>query len=334
MKKLVLLALLVALPSLAESRNKYPDDYKPSSCAPDATRVCESFVKERMADHGGDFRGFNIKQEWVNAHWDEMQQVFRPLCAKIANCFTVKGNDWVFCSELLGPDFIATCDRFPAGSEDRSQCGMFATIYFMGMVGKKESDEAKACVAAQPATGTRKLEAWLDAPALTPDFNGRFTAYAIDAETHIPVKANVTFDGGTMDGNRGHKSITGYSLGWRAGFKSVPNERGHRDLIAPTVTFTAEGYEPLTIPIALEVPKLTVIMTPAKLKPGTNTITVTTVDHATGKPVEMRVMAGDRVLGKANAPLQLEWKAGEKRPEIWVTSLWGRYSDVVIAPGQ
>jgi hypothetical protein len=73
---------------------------------------------------------------------------------------------------------------------------------------------------------------------------------------------------------------------------------------------------------------------PAELKPGTNTITVTTLDAATGKPAEMRVMAGDRVLGKANAPLQFEWKRGEKRPEIWVTSLWNRYSDVVIAPAQ
>jgi hypothetical protein len=92
MKKLVFLILLVALPSFAESpaRNKYPDDYKPSPCAPDTASVCESYAKERIVHHGGDFRGFNIKSEWVNAHWDEMVQGFMPLCAKIANCFTVK----------------------------------------------------------------------------------------------------------------------------------------------------------------------------------------------------------------------------------------------------
>jgi hypothetical protein len=339
MKKLALLILVLALPSLADApkRNKYPDDYKPSPCAPPAAALCETFTKERIADHGGDFRGFNIKQEWVNAHWDEMRQSFMPLCEKIANCITVKGNDWVFCTELLGKEFIATCERFPAGSEDRKQCGEFATIYFMGMVAKKESDEAKACAAALPAPAAPgKLEAWIDAPAFTPDFNGRFVAYAIDAETHLPVRAYITIDAGMAKNNRGPKSITGYAMGWKAGFKAVPNEQGHRNVVPPAATFTAPGYEPLTIPIEMEVPQLTVIMTPPSksLKRGMNTITVETYDAVTNKPVEMRVMAGDRVLGKANTPLLFEWKEGEKRPEIWVTSLWNRYSDVVIAPAE
>lgn len=338
MKKLAFLFALLALPSLADSpkREIFPSDYKPSACAPDAATLCKSFQKERMADHGGNFRGFNIKQEWVNAHWDEMLEVYLPICAKIANCLTVKGNTWVFCADLMGNNFVTACERFPAGSQDREQCGMFATIYFLGIVGADEETATQACLAAQPATGPRKLEAWLAAPVLTPEFNGKFTAYALDAETHIPVRAFFTIDAGTMDGNRGPTSITGSPVKWRAGFRAVPNAQGHREFVAPTATFTAEGYEPLTIPVAIEVPKLTVTMTPppAELKPGTNTITVTTLDAATAKPVEMRVMAGDRVLGKANAPLQLEWKRGEKRPEIWVTSLWNRYSDVVVAPQQ
>lgn len=338
MKKLAFLLVLLALPSLAESpkREIFPSDYTPSPCAPDAATLCKSFQKERMAEHGGNFRGFNMKQEWVNAHWDEMVETYTPLCAKIGNCFTVKGNPWVFCADMLVKDFIGACERFPADSEDRKQCGMFATIYFLGIVGKEEHKAAQACVAAQPVTGTRTLEAWIEAPPLTPEFNGPFTAYAYDAETHIPVRAYFTIDAGTIDRNRGPKSITGYPVEWRAEFKAVPNAQGHRDLVAPSATFTAEGYEPLTIPIDIDVPKLIVIMTPppTQLEPGMNTITVQTLDDVTSKPVEMRVMTGNRVLGKANAPLQFEWKRGEKRPEIWVTSLWNRYSDVVIAPAE
>jgi hypothetical protein len=48
----------------------------------------------------------------------------------------------------------------------------------------------------------------------------------------------------------------------------------------------------------------------------------------------MRVMAGDLVLGNANAPVTLEWKKGQKRPEIWITSLFDRYGDEVVAPAQ
>jgi hypothetical protein len=71
---------------------------------------------------------------------------------------------------------------------------------------------------------------------------------------------------------------------------------------------------------------------PAALRTGTNRITVSTVDTVTGKPVEMRVMAGDRVVGDSNMPIELVLEKGAKRPEIWLTSLFDMYSDVVIAP--
>jgi hypothetical protein len=113
----------------------------------------------------------------------------------------------------------------------------------------------------------------------------------------------------------------------------VPNADGHRDIGAPTVTLNATGYKPLTIPIEMDVPKAIVEMSPAadQLKPGMNTITVTARDAATGEPAELRVMVGDRVLGNVNQPLQFEWPQGQKRPEIWVTSLYDQYSDAVVA---
>ncbi|HEU4889843.1 MAG TPA: hypothetical protein VFV49_18310 [Thermoanaerobaculia bacterium] len=337
MKKLLFL-LLLALPSFAQSpaREPFPSDYKASPCAADGAAVCGSFQKERMSESGATFRGFDIKQEWVNEHWDEMRQAFLPLCAKMGSCFTIKGNDWVFCVDLLGKDFLAACDRFPADSEDRRQCGMFSTIYFMGLGGQSKLHKpAQECAAAQPASGPRKLEVWIEPATYKPDFHGPLTAYAYDSETHIPVRAHLSIDGGKLKAiTNGIIPTVGYPVRWRAGFKSVPNAQGHRDFVPPSITFSAAGYEPVTIPIAMEVPKLTVQMTPSpsELKPGMNTITVTTIDAATNQPVEMRVMAGDRVLGKANTPLQLEWKHGQKRPEIWVTSLWDRYSDVVVAP--
>jgi hypothetical protein len=84
-----------------------------------------------------------------------------------------------------------------------------------------------------------------------------------------------------------------------------------------------------------DVPTLKTSITPdpSKLKKGTNRITVTTVDAVTGKPVEMRVMAGTTVLGESNKPIDLVLTS-KKSPEIWATSLFNVYSDVVIAPAK
>jgi hypothetical protein len=70
---------------------------------------------------------------------------------------------------------------------------------------------------------------------------------------------------------------------------------------------------------------------PDQLKPGKNIITVTARDAATGKPVEARVMAEDMAVGETNKPFELQLTRRDKRPEIWVTSLFDRYSDVVVA---
>ena len=338
MKKLILL-LVLALPALASApaREVFPSDYKPNPCAADADTVCQSFPQYKMSSYAGNFRGFNLSQQWVNDHWDEMLPAFKSICGKMGNCFTVKGNDWVFCLDLMRNSFVATCDRFPEGSEDRRQCVWFSTIYFIGLGGKTKLHESVQECAAKlpPSTELRKLEAWFVPSMLPNDFDDQLTAFAYDAETKIPVRARIAIDGGVLKSIEGPVATTGYAVKWRAGLKRVPNAQGHTDVIAPTATFTFDGYEPLTIPIPMDVPKLVVEMTPSELKRGTNAINITVRDAVTGKPVEMRVMANDRVLGNANrAPLQLEWERGEKRPEIWITSLWDRYSDIVVAPGE
>jgi hypothetical protein len=339
MKRLLLL-LLLAASAVADGpvRERFPSDYKPQPCAADTAAVCKSFPQGRIAEYGSAFRGFSIDQGWVDAHWDEMQQLFTPFCAKIANCFTVKDNDWVYCVDLLRDDFLATCDRFPDGTSDRQQCKMATLTYYIGLGAKTALHKtSQECVAAQgtPA-GPRKLEAWIDRETFTHGFEDLVTVYAYDAETHIPVRAVITVDAGHLLSTEGPVSTAGYPTKYRAALKRVTNAQGRHDVVAPTMTLNATGYETLTLPIAMDVPKIVVEVSPSPdaWKIGANTITVIARDAATGEPAEMRVLAGDRVLGKTNIPLQVTFERGKKRPEIWMTSLYDRYGDVVIAPAR
>jgi hypothetical protein len=291
-----------------------------------------------MSSNAATFRGFNLSQDWISAHWNEMIPLFRPLCAKIGNCFTVPGNDWVYCVDMLRNEFRATCDRFPKDSTDHEQCLMFSLTYYTGLGAKtKLSQQTKECVAAQPAQeGERTLQYWITPEKFKEGFDDLLRVHVYDAETHIPVRATVTFDAGKLVSTEGPISTAFYETKWTAGLKRVPNAQGHRDVVGATATVTANGYKTLTFPIDLAVPKVNITMSPAasELKPGKNAITVSAVDVVTGAPVEMRVMAGNRVVGNTNLPLQLELAPGQKRPEIWVTSLFDRYSDMVVAPAQ
>ena len=337
MKKIILLFLL-ALPALAQGpvREVFPSDYKPSPCAADPAAVCKSIERNRIVSYAALYRGFDLKEAWLDVHWDEMMGLFAPLCTKIANCFTVKDNTWTFCIDLMRDDFIGTCERFPKGSEDRTQCRMLATTYFIGIAGISDLHKAaQECAAGQASTGPHRLEAWVRPAKMDLSYNGELTVFAYDAETHLPVRASLSVDAGKLTRTDG-PAAAGSILKWRAGLKRVPNAQNHSDVVLPTATLTATGYEPLTIQFPLEIPTATVTMTPpaTQLKPGSNTITVTAVDSVTGKEVEMRVMAGETVLGDTNRPLQLELPAGKKRPEIWVTSLFDHYSDIVVAEKQ
>lgn len=334
MKKALLLFLL-ALPAMAQApvHEAFPSDYTPSPCAADPAAVCKSIEKHRIPDKAALYRGFDIDEDWLDAHWDEMMKLFAPLCTKIANCFTVQDNTWVFCLDLMRDDFIGSCERFPAGSNDRTQCRMLATTYYIGLAGISGLHKAaQECAAAQPSTGPRKLQAWVRPLKMDLSYNGELTVFAYDAATHIPVRAALSVDAGKLTRTDG-PAAAGSVLKWRAGLKRVPNTQNHRDVVPPTATLQATGYEPLTIHFPVDVPTAKVTMTPpaSELKAGANTITVTAVDTVTGQPVEMRVLAGDTILGPTNQPLQLTLEAGKKRPEIWATSLFDHYSDVVVA---
>jgi hypothetical protein len=210
---------------------------------------------------------------------------------------------------------------------------MFTMTYWVGLKAKGGlQEEAQKCMAAQPQT-EKTLQAFVVQQNIGPDFNGELRVHAYDADTHIPVRAYLNIDAGKLQSIEGPVPRTGYPNKWRGHLKRVPNADGHFDVVTPTATLTAEGYKTLTFPMPIDVSKMIVEMTPSpdQLKPGKNIITVTARDAATGKPVEARVMAEDMAVGETNKPFELQLTRRDKRPEIWVTSLFDRYSDVVVA---
>jgi hypothetical protein len=129
------------------------------------------------------------------------------------------------------------------------------------------------------------------------------------------------------------KLMTLYSFKWPRKLRRVTNGQSHTDLVPPDVVLEAPGYESVRMPLPTVVPKLKVTVVPAKLQRGKNRVKVRAVDAATGQPVEMRVMVGDEQIGNTNETLEIELTKG-KHPEIWLTSLFDAYSDVVVVPGE
>lgn len=316
----------------------FPSDYTPAPCAASAAAVCETFHPLRMTAYATALHGYDLHQEWVDAHWDEMSKIILPLCGKIGNCFTVKDNDWVFCLDLMRDEFLNTCSKFPKGTEDYDQCVKFSMTYYVGLGAKTKLDASvKDCVKAlPPETAERSLVASVK-EKLEVDYEGPLTIYANDAETHIPVRAQLTIDGASqLRSTEGPKPTAGYPSKFRAKLTRVDDGHGHHAVVPPTVTLKANGYKTLTMPLPIAVPKMIVMMSPTadELKPGKNTVTVTATDADTGKPVYARIMTGEVVAGNANKPIVIELEKGKKRPEIWVTSLYDKYADVVIAPAK
>lgn len=334
----LLIALLLASAAVAQNAPRadtYPDDFKPQPCAPTAEAICGHIRPGQMHDWAATFRGYDLHQEWVDAHWNEMMEGIRPLCAKIANCFTVKDNDWVFCIDMMPEAFTQHCSRYPEGSLDRDQCTMFGATYFIAIGAKtKVYEETVKCLDQQPpATSERTLKVWFTQPSYPASFDGKLHIIAIDDETHIPVHARVTMDGGPpLRATEGPYPTTGYALKWKAGLKQVSTANGRRELVRPKITVTATGYKPVTLEMPVETSSIVTDMLPKQLKRGRNKFTVVAKDSVTGKPLRGRVMAGDTYLGETNQIVELEIKKGDKIPEIWVMSLYDKYGDAVVRP--
>lgn len=340
LRPLILIVLLApALLAGIPGGELFPSDYVASPCsAPEKT--CDSFKQSQFADIAA-LRGFDIGQEWIDAHWERITTALRPVCAKAAACFATPGNTHLFCNDLLREEVYATCSIYPQDSKDRKLCNLFIRVWWVGhdLKSKPAWTEMQSCATtAAPAGAAERTLLYRVVPeTMDADYRGEFRVIAVDSETRVPVQARLIIDSrepvfstDSIDG----KPTTFYRVPWNGKLLRVPSAQQHHDVVPPTVRIEAPGYRTETFVLPVEIPVMTVTMSPppAKLRRGANTVTITAVDAKTGAPIEARVMGGSRILGKANEPFTLTLAPGAKRPEIWVTNLFDRYSDVVVAP--
>lgn len=333
-----LLALLAASvsPVFAATPQIFPDDYKPTTCA--ISNVCASYDRIELAPLGARLQNYtNMSEAWIGAHWDKLLADMKPYCAKLATCYATPGNTNMFCNDVVLTQMMSICDQYPGKSTDHEQCFLFLRTYASGVDLKswKPWEEAQACAKAQaPAGGApRQMEIIVSPKTIPPDFNGKLVIYALDKDTRVPLKASIAVEGETIyvrdvpDGT----PTTSYALPWK-----VKLTRVGREVVAPNVTISREGYPSVTFRMPVERRSMIVTITPSlnQLKRGKNNVTITAKDSATGKPVDARVLIGMRDVAEANQPFALELKRGQKRGEILVRSSWDAYDDVVVAPAE
>jgi hypothetical protein len=325
---------------LPPTHEHFPSDYKVSACA-QAAGACRSFDPDKIQGAARSFLGLTLLDTWVHAHSEEVLAAFAPICAKRASCLGTLGNNFLFCDDIVTPEFREVCDvRFPKSKsmEDWEQCHAFAEIYALGMDSNAldQGEAAQTCAAGQPrSSGT--LDVWVEPSVISPDNKGYITFYALDTATHIPIAAEVRLQGEIVVdiANPAGTTATYYPFKYTPKFRRIPNAEGHTDVAPSLVTIESPYYPKVTMNLPVKMPQMIVEMNPpvANLKPGENTVTIAARDAESGKPVEARVMIGDRWGGETNKPLKLLVPArGAGMPEVWVTSLFDRYSDQVVVP--
>lgn len=349
MNRLVVCALgLLALATVAAAadppppRPIFPDDYTPAPCAP--SNACLTFTHADMRGAAFTFLGLQLDSKWLEDHGDEMTKAFEPVCRKHATCLGTRSNNFLFCDDVMTPEMRDICQRrFPKESQpdDWQQCEMFMETYALGVDQRAEATwmATLPCVnATPPVEKTKPLIVWIDPPSIPVDYKGYIAINAIDPDTHIPVQANLEIEGQIIyvPANPAGSLQAYYPFKWNVKLVRVKAANGHTELLPPTLTIRTEHYPDLTmrLPIPLPAVKLELMPPPAQLHPGKNILTVFAKDADTGKPVELRVMFGNAVVGASNEPIALTIDRKEKRPEIWVTSLFDRYSDATVVPAE
>jgi hypothetical protein len=331
------------MPKAAPGRERFPSDFKPSACAP--PNGCVSFSPVEFPSAAFRFLGLSLSGAWVSRHSEAMIERFQPMCAKVATCLATPNNSFAFCTDIAAPEFRKVCDELhPKAKDPRDfdQCQFFVETYALGVDqhAQKLWQTAEACAAKQNVSPVhdKPLEVWMTPETLTPDYTGYLTIFAVDPDTKVPVPATIYIDGNGIyaPANPNGLAQAYYPFKWPMKFRRVPNATGHTDLSRPIVTLRAPGYPELNYELDLEMAQVALDMTPkvSQFKNGDNTITVTARDVKSGKPVEMRVNFGEVPVGETNKPFVWKKVRGQKVPQIWVTSLFGRYSDVEVAPAQ
>lgn len=341
MKRLLLVLSLAASAALAQNAPAppFPDDFTPHPCAPADT--CKSFPIAELKQAAFTFLGLRLDNVWLEKYSDEVAKSFTPICRKQATCLATPGNPWPFCNDAVVAEFRSRCDaKFDRKNDfaNWEQCRMFVETYMLGIDQHTKANWETAQACAREKTPAAKKDVapivWFEPAVIPPDYGGYIRMFALDPETKVPLAADATIEDQIVyaPANPTGKLSTWYHFRWKPQYKRVPNAEGHTDLVAPNITIDFPYHRAVTIPMPTQVPKLIAELRPAadQLRPGKNTVTVHTRDAATGQPVETRVMIGGKAVADSNTPFVLEIKKGKKLPEIWVTSLFDRYSDVVV----
>ena len=320
--RFLLLALSVA-PLFAQTKDFTPADFPVAPCAP--ANSCRTFSDSEIVSAAFKFYGLQLDMNWVLAHRAAVLKELEAACKRHATCLATPGSTFWFCDDVLANEAHSVCPKlFP----NDKQCAVFMEVYLLGVDIKAKEiwQSAQACAAKSPAQQhTKPLEVWMRPEILPPHFKGRITFFAVDADTHLPVYAKFKFENQIVYAPASPEGLpaTIYPFDYTPKFKRVPNAAGHTDVVPPTVTVTAPYYPDQKFQLAAEVPKLI-----ANMRREKNTITIEAKDATTGKPVEMRVMSGGDPIGETNKPIALR---KSQRGEIWLTSMFDMYSDVVVA---
>lgn len=333
----LLIAILLAATVASAQYTPFPDDFTPSPCAPEGT--CVSYSKSELPNAAFAHLGLQLNPKWLDTHYDEMLAFYAPICRKHATCLATPGNNHLFCDDILIREYRAVCDKnFPksANAEDWEQCYAFTEIYALGVDqhARVFSDIGQKCAKEKQLDfmHTKAPIVWMVPAAIPRGYKGQIFVYALDPDTHVPVQATVVVQDQKIYAADNPTGVpgTGYVFKWPIKYRRVANAEGHEDLVAPMVTVASQLYPPVTFQMPSTPPKMIVEMSPKKLKRGINKVTVTARDAETGAPVEGRVLAGDVMVGDTNLPIEIEVPQRGKLPEIWVTSLFDAYGDVVV----
>jgi len=346
MRRLPFVLFLLAAAVRAEDapREIFPSDYTPSPCAVEVS--CISFPDSSMKSAAFQFLALELDPNWAAKHGPEIKAAVAPLCRKHATCQTTPTNTYTFCDDVLAAEARPLCPKmFPKekGEYDWLQCKEYLEVYLMGIDQNAINTwkTAQACAKTQaPAAHTKPLDVWMSPASVPYEHKGYVTFYAIDPDTKVPVLARIAFENQTLyaEANPTGQPATYYPMKLPFKYVRVPNKEGHTDAVTPLVTITAAGYPATTFRLPATMPNVVVEMKPAPsaLRAGAkNEVTVLAHDSITGKAVDGRIMLGDGgETGFTNQPITIEWKAGTKRPEIWLQPYLNRYNDVVLVPAE
>jgi hypothetical protein len=321
----------------------FPDDYKPSVCAP--ANSCPTFEHSAMRSAAFKFLGLKLDPQWLDAHGDEVAKAFEPVCRKQATCLATPGNLFAFCNDIVSPELRSVCDeRYPKDKDPQGheQCEIFMETFTLGVDQRTQAiwNVAQACANERtPAVDkTTPLVSWVTPARIPLSYTGYISINTVDPDTHVPIQADLSVEGQIIyvSTNPIGSLQTYYPFKWKPKFTRIKSANGHTELVAPKVTVKANHYPLSTFLMPVTVPKLSLdlVPPPALLHPGKNTITVVAKDADSGKPAELRVMYGETTVGTTNEPIELTIDRKAKRQELWVTSLFDRYSDATVVPGQ